>query len=82
MSSGRCPKEMSPHVTTVTKLCLKFMTFDPNYNYDDNEEEDEDSMDIEDGNDEGLWCVCMQVVFFVFFCISRDWTAFKTKLGD
>uniref|UniRef100_M4AY56 TATA-binding protein interacting (TIP20) domain-containing protein n=1 Tax=Xiphophorus maculatus TaxID=8083 RepID=M4AY56_XIPMA len=47
----RCPKEMSPHVATVTKLCLKFMTFDPNYNYDDNEE-DEDSMDIEDGADE------------------------------
>ncbi|XP_022604586.1 cullin-associated NEDD8-dissociated protein 1-like [Seriola dumerili] len=47
----RCPKEMSPHVATVTKLCLKFMTFDPNYNYDDDEEE-EDSMDIEDGLDE------------------------------
>ncbi|XP_071351490.1 cullin-associated NEDD8-dissociated protein 2 [Trachinotus anak] len=47
----RCPKEMSPHVAAVTKLCLKFMTFDPNYNYDDDEEE-EDSMDIEDGLDE------------------------------
>ncbi|MED6280203.1 Cullin-associated NEDD8-dissociated protein 1 [Characodon lateralis] len=47
----RCPKEMSPHVAMVTKLCLKFMTFDPNYNYDDSEE-DEDSMDIEDGDDE------------------------------
>ncbi|KAM9409522.1 cullin-associated NEDD8-dissociated protein 2 [Pholidichthys leucotaenia] len=48
----RCPKEMSPHITTVTQLCLKFMTFDPNYNYDDNGEEDEDSMDVEDGSDE------------------------------
>ncbi|XP_044039312.1 cullin-associated NEDD8-dissociated protein 2 [Siniperca chuatsi] len=48
----RCPKEMSPHVATVTQLCLKFMTFDPNYNYDDEEEEEEDSMDIEDGLDE------------------------------
>ncbi|KAI3369338.1 hypothetical protein L3Q82_007462 [Scortum barcoo] len=45
------PKEMSPHVATVTQLCLKFMTFDPNYNYDD-EEEEEDSMDIEDGINE------------------------------
>uniref|UniRef100_A0A3Q4GKX1 Uncharacterized protein n=1 Tax=Neolamprologus brichardi TaxID=32507 RepID=A0A3Q4GKX1_NEOBR len=44
----RCPKEMSPHIATVTQLCLKFMTFDPNYNYDDNEEEDEDRMDIDD----------------------------------
>ncbi|XP_073324828.1 cullin-associated NEDD8-dissociated protein 2 [Pagrus major] len=48
----RCPKEMSPHVATVTQLCLKFMTFDPNYNYDDDEEEQEDSMDIEDGLDD------------------------------
>uniref|UniRef100_A0A8C6UKJ0 Cullin-associated and neddylation-dissociated 2 (putative) n=1 Tax=Neogobius melanostomus TaxID=47308 RepID=A0A8C6UKJ0_9GOBI len=44
----RCPKEMSPHISTVTQLCLKFMTYDPNYNYD-NAEEDDDSMDIEDG---------------------------------
>lgn len=44
----RCPKEMSPHISTVIQLCLKFMTFDPNYNYDD-EEEEEDSMDFEVG---------------------------------
>ncbi|KAF3690349.1 Cullin-associated NEDD8-dissociated protein 1 [Channa argus] len=49
----RCPKEMSPHVPTVTQLCLKFMTFDPNYNYDaEEEEEEEDSMDVEDVLDE------------------------------
>uniref|UniRef100_A0A8D3E1J1 TATA-binding protein interacting (TIP20) domain-containing protein n=1 Tax=Scophthalmus maximus TaxID=52904 RepID=A0A8D3E1J1_SCOMX len=47
----RCPKEMSPHVATVTKLCLKFMTFDPNYNYDD-EQDEEDDMDVEDVLDE------------------------------
>uniref|UniRef100_A0A3B4AR27 TATA-binding protein interacting (TIP20) domain-containing protein n=1 Tax=Periophthalmus magnuspinnatus TaxID=409849 RepID=A0A3B4AR27_9GOBI len=46
----RCPKEMSPHISTVTQLCLKFMTYDPNYNYDD--EEEEDSMDIEDESDD------------------------------
>lgn len=45
---------MSPHVEKVTHLCLKFMTFDPNYNYD--EDEEEDSMDVEEGLDEGL-CV-------------------------
>ncbi|XP_076003367.1 cullin-associated NEDD8-dissociated protein 2 [Genypterus blacodes] len=48
----RCPKEMSPHVATVTQLCLKFITFDPNYNYDDEEEDEEDGMDIEDGLDQ------------------------------
>uniref|UniRef100_A0A8D3CN57 TATA-binding protein interacting (TIP20) domain-containing protein n=1 Tax=Scophthalmus maximus TaxID=52904 RepID=A0A8D3CN57_SCOMX len=47
----RCPKEMSPHVATVTKLCLKFMTFDPNYNYDD-EQDEEDDMDVEDSRPE------------------------------
>lgn len=52
---------MSPHVAAVTKLCLKFMTYDPNYNYDDSEE-DEDSMDIEDRADEGLWL--WSAVFF------------------
>lgn len=47
---------MSPHVATVTQLCFKFMTYDPNYNYDGSEEEEEDSMDVEDGADEGLFC--------------------------
>ncbi|KAM7401565.1 hypothetical protein PAMP_016872 [Pampus punctatissimus] len=50
--SSLLPQEMSPHVSTVTQLCLKFMTFDPNYNYDDAEDDEEDSMDIEDGLDE------------------------------
>lgn len=51
--TDRCPKEMSPYVAALTQLCLKFMTFDPNYNYDEDEAE-EDSMDIEDGIEEGL----------------------------
>ncbi|KAL0977959.1 hypothetical protein UPYG_G00163830 [Umbra pygmaea] len=49
----RCPREMSPHVSTVIKLCLKFMTYDPNYNYDAEEDGDGDScMDTEDGADD------------------------------
>ena len=58
---------MSPHVATVTQLCLKFMTFDPNYN-DDEEEEEEDSMDIEDGLDEGL-CVNIQFIYVFLFLL-------------
>lgn len=50
---------MSPHVATVTQLCLKFMTFDPNYNYE--EEDDEESMEVEDG-DEGLSFVGLQTL--------------------
>ncbi|KAA8593608.1 hypothetical protein FQN60_009724 [Etheostoma spectabile] len=49
-----CPKEMSPHVATVTQLCLKFMTYDPNYNYDDEDQQEDDSMDVEDVLDEVL----------------------------
>uniref|UniRef100_A0A8C7SLN9 Cullin-associated and neddylation-dissociated 2 (putative) n=1 Tax=Oncorhynchus mykiss TaxID=8022 RepID=A0A8C7SLN9_ONCMY len=38
----RCPKEMSPHISTVIKLCLRYITYDPNYNYDVDEGGDED----------------------------------------
>uniref|UniRef100_A0A8C7IUK5 Cullin associated and neddylation dissociated 1 n=1 Tax=Oncorhynchus kisutch TaxID=8019 RepID=A0A8C7IUK5_ONCKI len=46
----RCPKEVYPHVGTVINICLKYLTYDPNYNYDD-EDEDENAMDA-DGADE------------------------------
>lgn len=42
---------MSPHTPTVIKLCLKYITHDPNYNYDA-EDDQEDSMDVENGEDE------------------------------
>ncbi|KAG8436055.1 hypothetical protein GDO86_007236 [Hymenochirus boettgeri] len=35
----RCPKEISSHVPTVMELCLKYIAYDPNYNYDSEEEE-------------------------------------------
>ncbi|KFQ21157.1 Cullin-associated NEDD8-dissociated protein 1, partial [Merops nubicus] len=47
----RCPKEMDPHIPNVMGLCLKYITFDPNYNYD-NEEDEEDMMETENGEDE------------------------------
>uniref|UniRef100_A0A8C9YIS7 TATA-binding protein interacting (TIP20) domain-containing protein n=1 Tax=Sander lucioperca TaxID=283035 RepID=A0A8C9YIS7_SANLU len=46
----RCP----PHVATVTQLCLKFMTFDPNYNYDDEEQQEEDKSDDEYSDDDDM----------------------------
>ncbi|CAI9623879.1 unnamed protein product [Staurois parvus] len=36
----RCPKEISSYVPTITDLCLKYIAYDPNYNYDSEEEED------------------------------------------
>ncbi|KAM6387303.1 cullin-associated NEDD8-dissociated protein 1-like isoform 1-T1 [Pluvialis apricaria] len=48
----RCPKEIDPHIPNVMGLCLKYITFDPNYNYDNEEEEEEDMMETENGEDE------------------------------
>ncbi len=42
---------MSPHIQAIIKLCLKYIIYDPNYNYDADDDED-DSMDIEDREDE------------------------------
>ncbi|KAK1161488.1 cullin-associated NEDD8-dissociated protein 1-like [Acipenser oxyrinchus oxyrinchus] len=50
----RCPKEMSPHIPTVIGLCLKYITYDPNYNYDNDEEDDDNAMDTESGDEEDV----------------------------
>ncbi|XP_061708687.1 cullin-associated NEDD8-dissociated protein 1 isoform X1 [Cydia pomonella] len=45
----KCPKEVQPHIPTIIELCLKMITYDPNYNYEDSEEggggEDEEMED-------------------------------------
>ncbi|XP_062977493.1 cullin-associated NEDD8-dissociated protein 1-like [Elgaria multicarinata webbii] len=48
----RCPKEIGPHLPSVTGLCLKYITYDPNYNYDNEEEDEEEIMETENGEDE------------------------------
>ncbi|KAF1590304.1 Cullin-associated NEDD8-dissociated protein 1, partial [Eudyptes moseleyi] len=48
----RCPKEIDPHIPNVMELCLKYITFDPNYNYDNEEEEEEEMMETENREDE------------------------------
>ncbi|NXV75707.1 CAND1 protein, partial [Atlantisia rogersi] len=45
-----CPKEIDSHIPNVMGLCLKYITFDPNYNYDN--EEEEEMMETENGEDE------------------------------
>ncbi|XP_077989699.1 cullin-associated NEDD8-dissociated protein 1-like isoform X1 [Glandiceps talaboti] len=46
----RCPKEVSPHVITIIELCLEYICYDPNYNYES--DEDEDAMDAEEEDEE------------------------------
>ncbi|NXK49874.1 CAND1 protein, partial [Chauna torquata] len=48
----RCQKEIDPHIPNVMGLCLKYITFDPNYNYDNEEEEEEERMETENEEDE------------------------------
>lgn len=47
----RCPREVTPHLGDIIKVCQDFVKYDPNYTYDseeDAEEEDEDDMDFSD----------------------------------
>ncbi|XP_015609851.1 cullin-associated NEDD8-dissociated protein 1 isoform X1 [Cephus cinctus] len=39
----RCPKEITPHINKIIEICLVCITYDPNYNYDD------DVNDLSDG---------------------------------
>lgn len=50
----RCPKEITPHIPAIIKLCLKYMTYDPNYNYDEDDEfqEGKNADMIEDDEDD------------------------------
>ncbi len=49
----RCPREVSPFIPSILETSLTFITYDPNYNYDEEEEEnDEDEDDYEDDYDE------------------------------
>lgn len=44
----RCPKEITNYIKQIMDLCLKYISYDPNYNYDDEDgDQDENSMDQE-----------------------------------
>ena len=48
---GKCGSEMSSCIPAIVSLCLKYITCDPNYNYED---EDDSDMECDDnGDDEG-----------------------------
>lgn len=56
----KCPKEIKSYIPEICTLCLRYLCYDPNYNYEDDEEgEDEDNMEMDqedndtnDSNDE------------------------------
>ena len=43
----KCGKEITPHVPTITNLCLRYICYDPNYNYDDGDDEEDMECDEE-----------------------------------
>lgn len=47
----RCPKEMTPHISGIMELCLNYITYDPNYNYDDADQDDANTMETEENDD-------------------------------
>ena len=51
----KCGKEVAPHVGTVMELCLELVCYDPNYNYDDCDDDvmdDDMETDEDDGGDD------------------------------
>eukprot|EP00096_Caligus_rogercresseyi_P003100 TRINITY_DN1567_c0_g1_i2.p1 TRINITY_DN1567_c0_g1~~TRINITY_DN1567_c0_g1_i2.p1 ORF type:complete len:1243 (+),score=465.99 TRINITY_DN1567_c0_g1_i2:109-3837(+) len=38
----KCGKEITPHIPAILSLCLEYICYDPNYNYDEADEGDED----------------------------------------
>ena len=44
---SKCGSEISGHIPAIVDLCLEYITYDPNYNYDDGDDSD---MECDDGN--------------------------------
>lgn len=51
---------MDPYVPNVTSLCLQYIKYDPNYNHDS--DEDEEQMETEDSefSEQGRWTACCE----------------------
>ncbi|XP_034668660.1 cullin-associated NEDD8-dissociated protein 1 isoform X1 [Drosophila subobscura] len=44
----RCPDAIHPHISMILALCLKYVTYDPNYNYETDDGDTGFAMDTED----------------------------------
>ena len=47
---SKCGSEIAPHIPAIVELCLEYLTYDPNYNYEDGDDSD---MECDEENDEG-----------------------------
>ena len=48
----KCGEQITPHIPVIVQLCLEYLCYDPNYNYDDDAEDNGDGMDVDDGDGE------------------------------
>ncbi|XP_046445430.1 cullin-associated NEDD8-dissociated protein 1-like [Daphnia pulex] len=49
----KCSKEMTPHIGTLTGVCLELLAYDPNYNYEEeNGKDDEGDMETKEEENE------------------------------
>ena len=48
---SKCGSEISCHIPGIVSLCLEYITYDPNYNYDDGDDSDMECDD--EGEEEG-----------------------------
>lgn len=84
----KCGKEITPHITEITNLCLVYICYDPNYNYDeadgeemDTDEDGEDESEDEYSDDDDMsWKVGWMIQFNVFAKTSYDYAVYE-RLG-
>ena len=48
----KCGKEITPHLERIVAISLRYICYDPNYNYGDEGEDGDDDMDTEEDEDE------------------------------
>ena len=44
----KCGNEITPHIPAITKLCLQYICYDPNYNYEEETDADDEEMECDD----------------------------------
>lgn len=61
----RCPREVTPHLSAIIDMSLRYIKYDPNYSYGDDDEGDED-VDMDEEYEEVCYaCTRQRGVFFI-----------------
>ena len=60
----KCGNEITPHIPVIVRLCLEYLCYDPNYNYDD------DDAGEDNGNDMARTTHVQLLLHFSHFTLS------------